>query len=335
LNLSLKTDTDTTTSSSNSSNDVNTNVVNSKDHGNNGYEVLEGNELINLFSNDDTKSVKETNTNTIVNNWYDGLEEGDLEKFFDSDPLSGNPLSGNTLRSGLIDITSVSGLTGLSSLSNLPNLKDKILKWLKLSEYEYSKESKEVMVRDIMLEVDKVLDNLNTISSKGCVNSLDLLDRTKHPEISHLISVIIKDKKIIEKLSVKSRIALTYWANQNLLLQLYSTLHNVSLDRQEDDNSLDMPKRKRKPEDDISLDKDNQEKSIYKRLDPVIRQKLQNKGISLIQNIYTGYDTEYQNESYKTNKLLSVQLVVNTKTSLDLPIFRYFRILGINPLTND
>jgi hypothetical protein len=57
-------------------------------------------------------------------------------------------------------------------------------------------------------------------------------------------------------------------------------------------------------------------------INPVIKDKLSNRGISLIFNTYAGYDSEYELVSSlnKTNELLSIQLAVNTGMYIKVPI---------------
>jgi hypothetical protein len=86
---------------------------------------------------------------------------------------------------------------------------------------------------------------------------------------------------------------------------------------------------------DIYSDKEHLESFIHSKLDPVISLSLQNRGLTLIQNIYTGFDTEYKQEGYSTNKLVSVQLAVNTKTLLKLPRYNDFKLSTVNSLNND
>lgn len=58
---------------------------------------------------------------------------------------------------------------------------------------------------------------------------------------------------------------------------------------------------------------------LFNQIDPSVRIKLQAPGLEIIQNIYTGYDTEYQlNESTSLNDLISSQLAVSTKTLLKI-----------------
>jgi hypothetical protein len=70
-------------------------------------------------------------------------------------------------------------------------------------------------------------------------------------------------------------------------------------------------------------------------LDPSIRRNLQKRGIKIIQNIQTGFDTEYVNKNTMYNKLLSVQLVTNTQTYLIIPKTCDYKQTILNPLTND
>lgn len=86
---------------------------------------------------------------------------------------------------------------------------------------------------------------------------------------------------------------------------------------------------------DIRSDMEVLSKMLYSQLDPSIRSKLQRRGISVIQNVYAGFDTEYQNIDTKTNKLLSVQLAINTRTLLKLPITTPYRLSTMNSQTKE
>lgn len=70
---------------------------------------------------------------------------------------------------------------------------------------------------------------------------------------------------------------------------------------------------------DFQADLINLNRELYGKIDPSLRNKIQKRGITIFQNIYTGFDTEYQNKDTKTNRLLSVQLAVNTHTFIKIP----------------
>lgn len=74
--------------------------------------------------------------------------------------------------------------------------------------------------------------------------------------------------------------------------------------------------------------------SIFSKIDPSVRVKLQKRGISVIQNIYTGFDTEYKNINSKYNDLISVQLTVNTKTLLKLPKYSEYVLSSLDTLSS-
>jgi hypothetical protein len=75
---------------------------------------------------------------------------------------------------------------------------------------------------------------------------------------------------------------------------------------------------------------------LYSLLDPSIRLKIQKRGISVIQNIYTGYDSEFVLKDVRKhlNELLSLQLALNTRTIVKIPLYKPYEISYVHPLTN-
>jgi hypothetical protein len=57
--------------------------------------------------------------------------------------------------------------------------------------------------------------------------------------------------------------------------------------------------------------------------------------VTVIQNIYTGFDTEYELSDYSKsiNKLISTQMAVQTRTMIKLPLYKPFDISFVHPLT--
>ena len=155
---------------------------------------------------------------------------------------------------------------------------------------------------------------------------------SKYPNLSKVLTELIvlnyedlksnltKDKKI-SNLSNDDKIRLSKWGHQLLILRLYTDLMTLN--------------------EDYYLTKENYlenktlEKELYSKIDPSIRLKLKNKGLSLIQNIYSGYDSEYKEINANNNRLLSVQLAVNTKTLLKLPNNKGYSLSKLNALTDD
>jgi hypothetical protein len=87
-------------------------------------------------------------------------------------------------------------------------------------------------------------------------------------------------------------------------------------------------------ENDLLLDLKHTSKQIFEKLDISLRVKLQRKGITIIQNIYTGFDTEFKNIDAQTNKLLSVQFILNTRLILKIPKFTNFSLSTVGTLNS-
>jgi len=62
-------------------------------------------------------------------------------------------------------------------------------------------------------------------------------------------------------------------------------------------------------EEDTVVELKNLRTDLISRLDPILEYKVHKRGITIIQNTYTGFDTEYKLLNFKKNlnKLLSVQ----------------------------
>jgi hypothetical protein len=58
---------------------------------------------------------------------------------------------------------------------------------------------------------------------------------------------------------------------------------------------------------DIVADLENLSKIYYGKINPSIREAMRQKSITITKNIYSGFDTEYDNVDMKHNRLLSAQ----------------------------
>ena len=73
---------------------------------------------------------------------------------------------------------------------------------------------------------------------------------------------------------------------------------------------------------------------LHEKLDSSIRKSLSKRGVNVLQNIYTGFDTEYYAKTEKFNELLSVQLAVNIRTYLKIPQLKSFELSTVDVLKN-
>src|SRR5437762_12045552 len=86
---------------------------------------------------------------------------------------------------------------------------------------------------------------------------------------------------------------------------------------------------------DLEADYESLSYNIFCKLEPSLRSKLQKKGISIIQNIYTGFDTEYKRVDSKFYMLISVQLALNTKILLKIPKYSKYELSSLHVLTKE
>ena len=177
-------------------------------------------------------------------------------------------------------------------------------------------------------EINNIVKNIRLINKKGFVNSIDIYDDKEFPILGKYISGLV-DKGKIEDFSLLERIDLGKWSYNLLMLELLTVIE-VSLykiingwDEEVEDTDYK----------DLLDDYKEMSRILINSLDPAIRVKLQRGGLSIIQNTYTGYDSEYQNVDLIYNKLISVQLAVSTKTLLKVPSIRKFGYSKIDTLS--
>jgi hypothetical protein len=78
-------------------------------------------------------------------------------------------------------------------------------------------------------------------------------------------------------------------------------------------------------------------KSSFKsRLEQYLKMQVQVRGISIIENTYMGFDTEYvlKNQKRFLNELVSVQTAVQRRFILKMPLYKPYDISYVNPLSS-
>lgn len=163
------------------------------------------------------------------------------------------------------------------------------------------------------IDIDKILNEVGNITSKGYVNSFEIGNSRKYPIFSKYVKKLLNPDCNLSKLNDKDRIEFCKWGYNSLLMDIYCNLtilvHKLKNDSLKDDSYTDKCRE-------IAI----LTKEIYNKIDPSIRIHLKKSGVSFMLNTYTGYDTEYQNIDSMTNKLLSVQLAVSSRILLKLPL---------------
>jgi len=168
--------------------------------------------------------------------------------------------------------------------------------------------------------VKSILRQIYSIESRGFLNDPNL---EKYPIISNFIKYLTKspDYLRLDKSSESYK-----WIFNIILLSLHElivkTIVRIETEN-ENENQIS----------DLMADFINLNKEILAKLDPSIRRKLKNRGITVTQNIYAGFDTEFKRINENKNKLLSVQLAINTKTLLRIPKNERYTLSTLDAVT--
>lgn len=222
--------------------------------------------------------------------------------------------------------------------------------------------------KNLLNKMHDIVKDLNSINSKGFVTELNF---NKLPFIKEVIDFLgplakIEDERLEKcyeealalarlegtdlkrtdfdfenKYAIKGKVDnYEYWLNLILLnLYKYCGLINIYIEeiiKNTDDNASNTCLNKSvEAYDDLKNDFLNISLYFYNLLHPSIREKIQKKGITVLQNIYTGFDCEFVLEKPTYNHLLSVQLALNTRLIIKLPKYTKFSLSDIHPLTGE
>lgn len=173
--------------------------------------------------------------------------------------------------------------------------------------------------------INNILTQFNSIDEKGFVNSTDI---SKLKVLESFIPLFIS-KDLLNSgnyASIDSKDLYKWIFNIIMLNFYYLSLKAIK------DFELSYNTNVEKDSDFIS-DFKALNKNLFSKIDPSIRRKLQKRGITLTENIYTGFDTEYKNIDSTKNHLLSVQMVVNSHTFIKIPKYTKYVLSTLEALT--
>jgi hypothetical protein len=179
---------------------------------------------------------------------------------------------------------------------------------------------KGVSVSVLLSSVSSFLIALDSSTTKGFLPHLDL---TKFPVISELLPCFWeKDESYVN--GVESMESYK-WLYNVVILNLYTLIIETSQSPCIDDDDDD---------DDVVAELKNCESDLFDRLDPSIRLYLVKRGVSIKENVYVGFDTEYTKFDYVTNRIVSSQLAVSSKCYLQLPRMENYKLSKVDEKSN-
>lgn len=194
---------------------------------------------------------------------------------------------------------------------------------------------KEGMSKNAIIEtVTSLLNNLSYSSRKGFIVPSDL-PVSKYPALAVLAEFMYESVKKEDG----NKVLIKPEDDSNLYVESYSwiwSMINLSLytSMLKNLNTQDFETKILDSDSDILSTYKQLMQRLYNNLDPSIRCKLTKPGVSIIQNTYTGFDTEYKHVDSIYNELISVQLAVNTRTVLKIPKTSSYFVSKLDTLTN-
>lgn len=169
--------------------------------------------------------------------------------------------------------------------------------------------------------VEVLLSSIDSVTKKGFIVTSDL---TSYPVISELLPVFLSGGEgNKEYISGEKSMESYKWLFNLIVLNLYllciETLAKTEITIANCDKISDLKSK---------------ELDLFSRLDPSIRHRLQKRGLSLKENIYIGFDTEFTKKDLEHNTLISSQLALTTKLYVQIPRIKSYKISFIDDKTN-
>lgn len=201
----------------------------------------------------------------------------------------------------------------------------------------------EESVKNFLSAIQTLVDSFDTLNTVGFINFTDL-DRL--PVIKDLYKNIFnKDAEGLKKTDFFSEldntpknyaVILKWCFNLFILHALLFTVQITAMYKSVHATSEEStPYLNSERASDLLEELQNLEKELSCLLDNSIRVKLRQQGVSISQNIYCGFDTEYQNIDSTRNELLSVQLALSIQTSLKIPVNEPYTFSVVNSHTGE
>jgi hypothetical protein len=183
----------------------------------------------------------------------------------------------------------------------------------------------------VLLTLGKnIIEGLNRINSKGYVypEAVDVSYKFLRELESFLVSHGYERKEL-----GSSNNTYTLWYNLIFLNVYYLMCKELKSYK----DSFKSMEGEFNDDSDLYADLETLSSEFKARLDPYLRFQIQKRGVTIIQQIYTGFDTEYELSDYRKfcNKLISTQLAVQTRTLIKLPLYKSFDISYIHPTTSE
>ena len=185
--------------------------------------------------------------------------------------------------------------------------------------------SRKYSVLEVLCCVNSLFRFLGSINKRGYVTEKCLSNSFVAFVMSHL-----EHFNFESKLLANSELPYTMWFNYLFISFYYLVIERIKLLKANGDADFS---------DDECLelleDLECCKVDLLSRMDQYLKMQIQKRGITLIQNTYAGFDTEYVIKEGDLNELVSAQVAVYERTILKIPLYHAYNISYINPLSSE
>lgn len=198
----------------------------------------------------------------------------------------------------------------------------KICKLVWLDSFSSLRITNSLTLKNTLEGIEAIITMLESSTSKGFLSTQDL---RLFPVFSEILpSFLIGDiENTTEFINGEKSMDSYKWLYNVIIVNLY-LLCLEELNKDLTNEKID-----------VLSDLKVKESELYLMLDPSIRHHIQKRGISVKENIYIGFDTEFIKKDLELNELISTQLAVTTRTSIQIPRVTKYQISKIDEDTNE
>jgi hypothetical protein len=201
-------------------------------------------------------------------------------------------------------------------------------------------------LREILKIIKSVSKELESINIRGFVTSTHLSD---YPIMKDYLKEYVKAdprhkggsslKSLDSRLTLREKRVLVGWLHTLFSLNMYTlilgVLHRLGVGQSKSKllevlESSNLSGSEKELVHDLILDLQTLSFKFYGGINASVREAIRQGGLTVTENTYCGFDTEYQNEEMGVNKILSAQWAVNSRIILTMPFLTDYELSNQN-----
>jgi hypothetical protein len=290
----------------------------------------------NILLDKDTKEIIISLKSEVISKYYDKIMKNGFPKDFVSDTLSDSDFDSNSKK-----IFETKFKTNFKTKISL-NLMGLDFNFINVGDIRYELSDRVYLPLEILILSKILFRNVQSINMKGYVNmnefeKLFMIDINEH----------LKDLGYEDKVLGNDENTFTFWYNlifvnyyKLVLKSLRDIRDNVVIDKNMEvycGEEVEGVGFKVDLFEDLFDELDAMRVKLLGRIDHSIKQQIMKRGITIMENTYTGFDTEYEmlDEKRCLNRLLSVQTAIQRRIIVKAPRYNVYNLSYSHPLTSE